>query len=114
MPEYRALTWYQRNPDTSRITILDEATREAFDLAAVTEVQLVVKATRETDDADAIATLSTSTGEIAIIDPGAGVCEVTVPASVTADAGVVWYRLDAINPAGPITCSFGALTIVDT
>lgn len=112
MPRRRALTLYQGDAETLRLTVEDEETGEPTDLTGVT-VQMLCKPSKETpDDDDSVIVLSTATGEIVVDSPITGVCQITAGPTVTADAGVQWHKIQALP--GPRTILYGPLTIEDT
>lgn len=112
MPAVRALRLYQANDDTLTVTVADDDTDAVINLGSVTELTMVIKATRET--ADASATLLTMTGgDITVTSAAAGRCEVTVPASAVPNAGDWWYRLDVERGGTTRTATYGDLRIID-
>lgn len=112
MPAVRALRLYQANDDTIAVTIADDDTDDVLNLGSVTELTMVIKASRET--ADASATLLTLTdGDIVVTNASAGRCEITVPATAVPDAGELWYRLDVERGGTTRTAVFGDLHIID-
>lgn len=111
MPTRRALTVSQNNDET----LTGQATETDFgsplNLAGVT-LEMVLKASEETDDADGT-TLSTTTGEITVTDAAQGAFSVAVPDSALTQAGIRWYRVDAIAGTSRKTIVYGPLKVRD-
>lgn len=113
MPVSRDLELYQGNQETFTITVTkDDGTVQ--NLTGLT-VNLWIKPARETADTDPLVIkLSTSTGEIVLTTPLAGLCTVTVPASALALAGRRWWRCDVLVGGQPKTAAYGPLKVIDT
>lgn len=111
MPTRRALTADQNNDMTYVGTASNEDTGLPLNLAGVT-LEMVLKASEETDDADGT-TLSTTTGEITVTDAAQGAYSVAVPDSALTQAGIRWYRVDAIAGTSRKTIVYGPLKVRD-
>jgi hypothetical protein len=111
MPTRRALTADQNNDMTYAGTATNEDTDLPLNLAGVT-LEMVLKASEQTDDTDGT-TLSTTTGEITITDAAQGAYSVAVPDTALTEAGIRWYRLDAIAGTSRKTIVYGPLKVRD-
>lgn len=111
MPTRRALTADQNNDMTYAGTATNTDTGLPLNLAGVT-LEMVLKASEETDDADGT-TLSTTTGEITVTDAAQGAYSVAVPDTALTQAGIRWYRLDAIAGTSRKTIVYGPLKVRD-
>ncbi len=116
MPAPRTLRLYQRNDEVLDVAVFEDTDppyTTAEDLTGTTEVTLVIKATRETADAEGTA-LTMTDGDIAITNAVLGLMQVTVPAAALAIAGRRWYRLDAVRASMTRTLAYGYLVVTDT
>lgn len=104
------LTLHQDNDETLDGIVRVKATELPQDLDAV-ELRMYIKASEETADSEATV-LSTETGEITIVDEAEGTYTVDVEAAILAQAGIRWYRVDAIG-AATRTVVYGPLTTQD-
>lgn len=113
MPTRRALTVSQANDET----LTGQATETDFgsplDLTGVT-LEMLLKASEETPDDDpGVTVLSTATSGITITDAALGTFEVTIPDTALTDAGVRWYRVDAVQGTSRKTIVYGPLKVRD-
>lgn len=113
MPTRRALTVNQSNDET----LTGQATETDFgtplDLTGVT-LEMLLKASEATPDDDpGVTTLSTTGGEITITDAELGTFEVTIPDTALTEAGIRWYRVDAVAGTSRKTIVYGPLKIRD-
>lgn len=116
MPSPRTLRLLQNNGKTLAVVVYEDTTppyTTPYDLTGLDEVTLILKATKETADADGEA-LTLTDGAIAITVPLEGQMEIDVPASALAIAGRRWYRLDVEQAGSVETVGFGYLVVRDT
>lgn len=116
MPTPRTLRLYQANDETLDVTVYTETIppfTDPEDLTGVSEVTLILKASRETAD-DEGTSLTLIGGDIAITDAVGGLMQITVPAAALAAAGRRWYRLDAVRAGLTRTLAYGYLVVTDT
>jgi hypothetical protein len=116
MPAPRTLWLYQLNDELLNVAVFEDTDppyTTAEDLTGMTEVTLVIKATRETADAEG-AELTLTDGAIAITNALLGLMQITVPAASLAIAGRRWYRLDAVRAGKTRTLAYGYLVVTDT
>lgn len=113
MPTRRALTVSQGNDETLTGTATDSDTGDALDLTGVT-LEMLLKASEETaDDDPGVTTLSTTTGEITVAEPLLGAFEVAIPDTALTEAGIRWYRVDAVSGTSRKTIVYGPLKVRD-
>ncbi|WUI02096.1 hypothetical protein OHR68_09900 [Spirillospora sp. NBC_00431] len=111
MPTRRALTVSQANDETLNGTVLDDE-GAPLDLTGVT-LEMLLKPTAETDDADpSVVKLSTGSG-ITVSAPLTGAYSVAIPDTALTEAGVRWYRVDAVQGTSRKTVVYGPLKVRD-
>lgn len=113
MPTRRALTLNQSNDEDLAGVATDDDTGLPLDLTGVA-LEMFLKPAKETDDDDpAVVKLSTATSEIIVVGAPAGTYTVAIPDGALAEAGIRWYRVDAVSGASRKTVVYGPLKVRD-
>ena len=112
MPTRRALTADQNNDMEYAGTAINDDTREPLDLTGVTLEMLLKPSEQTADDDPSVVTLSTGDG-ITVDAPLTGAYSVTVPDTALTEAGIRWYRVDAIAGTSRKTIVYGPLKVRD-
>jgi hypothetical protein len=112
MPTRRALTVNQSNDETLTGTVLDEQ-GAPLNLTGVT-LEMLLKPSEATPDDDASVTvLSTTGGGITVNAPLTGAYSVAIPDTALTEAGIRWYRVDAVQGTSRKTIVYGPLKVRD-
>lgn len=112
MPTRRALTVSQGNDETLNGTVLDDD-GAPLDLTGVT-LEMLLKPSAETaDDDPAVTTLTTTAGDITVSAPLTGAYSVAIPDTALTEAGIRWYRVDAVQGTSRKTIVYGPLKVRD-
>lgn len=85
-----------------------------YPLTGVTAAEFIVKASKETADADADFVYTLADGAIELVDEAAGQLSVQMDGPDIADAGKRWYKLRVVKDGRGETVAFGALIVEDT
>jgi hypothetical protein len=114
MADKRALTLRERNDETLSITIT--GCDPAEDLAAVTVVEVILKADTCNADTDGLVLTSANPAQVSIVSRTANQINVLayVPASALIEPYNRVWRVDGIGPGGARrTAMYGPVTVVN-
>ena len=101
MPDSIPLILSQRSSAQVRFQFRPAGESDPLPITEGMSVEMFVKAKPSASDYDPrTVKLSTETGELVVTDGGNGVCVAVIPESVTARAGIRWYRVDVIGVGG--------------
>jgi hypothetical protein len=90
----------QSNDETIILTLTESDTGEPYPLAGAA-VEFLIKTSSATADSDpSTVVLSTTGGEVVIVDEATGECQVNVPASALPTPGPFWWRVDVLGSGG--------------
>lgn len=112
MATYLELELNQSNDEDIELTLTQAGA--ALDLATASALELYLKPSRTTTDTDLAVTKLTVGSGIAITDAPGGVCVASIPAAALAQAGLKWWRIDAVITGRRKTAMFGLVHVADT